>query len=268
MKFSRRSLLIGAPAGLLAAKPAGVRAGCQTNIWPADASDFENLAGVLATIKQLGFEGFETDFLNVRSQYQRAGAASERIRKTGLRFLGVHIGLKVNDPQTAIASQGLLQEVADGCKVLGAERLIVGGSSAIHPLALRAKADGLTRIAKYCKDIGVGCAYRTGDYDFQNDDAQISGLLSMTDPVVHFVLDSGGSIADFFKKNWRRIDGIHLPVEQAVEQAVEQGESDWKSLTKAIGASPWRGWLVVANDSGKGGEAGPAREALRRTFGV
>jgi sugar phosphate isomerase/epimerase len=245
---------------LLAAKPAAVRAGCQTNVWPVDAKDFESFAGVLATIKQLGFEGFETDFVNVRGQFARPGTASERIRKTGLRFLGLHVGLKAYDPQTAIASQALLEEVADGCKGLGGERLIVSGDSTVHPLALRAKADGLTRVAKYCKGIGVGCAYHSHDYDFRDGGTQINGLVSMTDPAVHFVLDAGSNIVDFFTKNWRRIDGIHLPLGQA--------ESEWEPLAKAIKGSQWRGWLIVSNESGKGGEAGEAREALRRTFGI
>ena len=258
--FSRRSILLGEPAALLAAKPAAVRAGCQTNVWPVDAKEFESLAGVLTTIKQLGFEGFETDFLNVRSQFQRPDTTFERIRKTGLRFLGLHVGLKSYDPQTAIPSEALLEQVADGCKALGAERLIVSGDSTVHPLALRAKSDALTKIAKYCKYVGIGCAYRTHDYDFQNDGAQIHGLTSGTDPFVHFVVDAGGSIADFFTTNWRRIDAIHLSLGQA--------ESDWEPMAKAIHASQWRGWLVVANDGAKGGEAGPAREALRRVFGV
>ena len=48
-----------------------------------------------------------------------------------------------DDPQTAIASIGLLQQVADGGKALDAERVIVSGDSTVHPLALRAKAEAL-----------------------------------------------------------------------------------------------------------------------------
>lgn len=258
---SRRALLLGAPASLLAAKPAPVRVGCQTNAWPGDKKDFESLVGVLSTIKQLGLEGFETDFLNVRSQFERPDTASERIRKSGLRFSGIHVGLKTYDPQTAIAPWGLLQEVADGGKALGAERLIVSGDSTVHPLALRGKGEALSRIAKHCKDLGLGCAYHSHDFDFQNDGAQFIGLAGMTDPSVHFVLDAGGKVVDFFAKNSRRVDGIHLPLGQT--------ESDWEPLSKAIKAAQWRGWLVIANENGAtGGEVGPAREAVRRVFGV
>ena len=210
--------------------------------------DFESLTGVLATLKNNSdLKASRQDFVNVRSEFRRSDQAFDRIRKTGLRFLGMlHVGLKAYDPQTAIGSQELLQQMADGGKALGAERLIVSGGSTVHPLALRAKADGLVRIAKYCKDIGLGCAYHSHDYDFQDGGTQINGLVTMTDPVVHFVLDAGENRVDFFAKNWRRIDGIHLPLGQA--------ESDWEPLAKAIAASQWRGWLVVANDSGKGGK--------------
>lgn len=261
--ISRRSLLLGAPASLLAAKPGAIRAGCQTSAWPVDPKDFDSLVGVLTTIKRLGFEGFETGFVNVRGQFAHAGAAYERIRKTGLRFSGIHIALKTYDPQTAIASSGLLEQVADGGKELGAERLIVSGGSTVHPLALRAKAEALGRIAKYCKGVGIGCAYHSQGYDYQDGGAQINSLASMTDPSVHFVVDAGANAADFLGKNWRRVDGVHLPLGQA--------ESDWDALAKAIHASQWRGWLVIAEERAPGekqGEAGPAREALRRTFGV
>ena len=259
--MSRRALVLGAPACLLGAKPAAIRPGCQTGAWPVDPMDFDSLIGVLAKIRQLGFEGFEAAFLDVRGQFAHGDAAYERIKKTGLRFSGIHIRLNTYDPQTAIPSFALLQQVADGCKALGAERLIVSGGSTVHPLALRGKAEGLTRIAKYSKGIGAGCAYHAQDYDFQDGGAQINGLVSMTDQTVHFVVEAGSNIPDFFTKNWRRIDGIHLPL--------AQGESNWEPLKKVIAASQWRGWLVIADESGRpGGEVGPAREALRRTFGV
>lgn len=256
--ISRRSLLLGAPVVLLGAKPSAIRAACQTHAWSVDPKDFESLLRVLTTIKQLGFEGFETDFFNVIAHFARGDTAYERIRKTGLRFSGIHVWLKTYDPQTAIPSEALLQQVADGCRTLGAERLIVSGNSTVHPLALRGKADGLNRIAKYCKGLGIGCAYFTHEYDFQDGGSQLNGLVGMTEPGVHFVLDAGSDVADFFAKNWRRIDGIHLPL--------GSGETHWEPLGKAIQASQWRGWLVVAGE--KPDDMGPARETLRRVFGI
>ena len=252
--------MLGAPACLLGAKPAVMRAGCQTSAWPVDPKDLESFFKALAAIKELGFEGFETDFFNVRSQFTHADGPRERIKKSGLRFSGIHVWLNAYDQQTAIPSVGLLEQVADGCKALGAERLIVSGASTFHPLALRGKADGLTRIAKYCKDIGIGCAYHPHDYDFQEGGTQINGLVGMADPGVQFEVEARAGVEEFFAKNWRRIDGIHLPL--------DQGEPDWEPLKKAIADSQWKGWLMVADERQKGGEVGPAREALRKVFGV
>jgi sugar phosphate isomerase/epimerase len=202
------------------------------------------------------------------------------LKKTGLRFFGIHVFLTAYDPQTAIASFELLQQVADGGKALGAERLIVSGGSTVHPLALRAKADALNRIAKYCKGIGLGCAYHNHQPEFQNQAVQIDGLVSQTDPLLHFLLDAGhaieggGNVAEFFAKNWRRIDGIHLRDAKAGQEVpLGQGESDYAPLAKAIQTSSWQGWLLTEEERLNGekpGEAAvrPAREAIRRVFGV
>jgi inosose dehydratase len=257
--ISRRSVVLGAPASLLGAKTSGIRVACQTNAWPVDSRDFESVIRALASIKELGFEGFEADLSHVRGQFERGSATYDRIRKTGLKFAGISIELKKYDPQTFIPSGGLLEQAADGGKALGAERLIVSGDSTVHPLALRAKADALNRITRYCKGLGIGCAYQTQDYDFQVDGMQINGLMTMSEPGLHFVLDARTSVADFFAKNWRRVDGVRLPL--------GQGESDWGPLAKAVQGSQWRGWLVIAK-AGEAGEVGAAREAVRRVFGV
>ncbi len=86
MQMSRRAFLITIPAGAAlvhaddargqSARPAaGPRIGCQTNAWPIKAGDFDQFLGVLRTLKSLGFDGFETTFRNVQSQYPNAAAA-------------------------------------------------------------------------------------------------------------------------------------------------------------------------------------------------
>ena len=278
--LSRRTLLLGAPALFAAPKNNGVRVGCHTNAWPVDPKNTESLMAVLGTIKALGFEGFETGFLNLRSQFAKPDATYDRLKKTGLRFLGIHVSLSRYDPQTFIGSAGLLQEVAEGGKALGAERLIVSGDSTVHPLALRAKADALNRIAKYCKNTGLGCAYHNHAAEFADGGAQIAGLVNQTDAGVHFLLDTGraiaagANVAAFFAKNWRRIDGIHLNDARA-EQVVPlgQGEYDFAPLAKEIQASSWRGWLVTGEERLNDEKSGDAavrqtREVIHTVFGV
>jgi len=277
--LSRRTLLLGAPALFAAPKNNGVRVGCHTNPWPVDPKNPDSLMAVLTTIKSLGFEGFETGFLNLRSQFAHPDPTYDRIKKIGLRFLGIHVSLSRYDPQTFIGSFGLLQEVAEGGKAIGAERLIVSGDSTVHPLALRAKADALNRIAKHCKNIGLGCAYHNQAAEFADGGAQIAGLVNQTDPGVHFLLDAGQAIAAgadvaaFFAKNWRRIDGMHLSDVRA-EQVVPlgQGAYDFAPLAKEMQAASWRGWLVTGEERVKD-ESGDAavrqtREVIHTIFGV
>jgi sugar phosphate isomerase/epimerase len=258
MDVSRRSLLLAAPVCLLGAKPAALRVGCQTALWAIDPKDFDGFLRVLAGVKQLGFEGFETSFVNVRPQFQSANAPYDRIRKTGLRFAGVSVALKAYDPHTFIPSLALVQQIADGAKSLGAERVVLSGESAVHPLAMRAKADALEAAAKYCKDAGIACAYHASDYDFQNGATQINALASGTKENVRFVLDAGEGVAEFLAKNSRRVDAIHL--------LTGQSEGEWEPLKKAIQTAQWRGWLIV---DGKDSDAvAPTRAAVRRLFGV
>ena len=270
---------MGTSASLPAAK-SGVRVGSQTNAWPVDPKNFESLMAVLATIKELGFDGFETGFLNLRGQFESPDATFDRLRKTGLRFFGIHVFLTRYDPQTAIGSAGLLEQVADGGKALGAERLVVSGAPTVHPLALKAKADALNRIGKYCRNIGMGCAYHNHGAEFEDGGAQMNGLLSQTDATVHFVLDAGhameagANVAGFFARNWKRIDGIHLRDAKAGQEVpLGEGDYDFAPLAKEIQASAWRGWLVTEEERLNGekpGEAAvrPARAAIRKVFGV
>ena len=278
-RLSRRALLTAAPAVLLAAKPA-IRVGAQTNAWPVDPNNFDSLITVLLEIRKLGFVGFETGYLNVRSQFENPNPAYDRIHKTGLRFLGVHIFLKTYDPQTAIAPWALIKQVADGARALEAERVILSGASTVHPVALRAKADALTRAAKYCKDLGLGLAYHNHDVEFQQQGAQIEGLLTETDPNVHFVLDAGhaieggGDVTAFFTRNWKRLDAIHLRDAKAGKEVpLGQGDNDYGPLAKAIHSTAWKGWLVTEEERLNGDKPGaeairPAREAIRKVFGA
>ena len=115
--MSRRSLVLGIPGAALGATKTHV--GAQTNAWTIDPKDLNSLLRVLAAMKRLGFEGFETSFRNVQAQFDKPQAAGDELKKTGLRFFGVHVFLLEYDPQTSIGPWDLLQRVADGGKAQG-----------------------------------------------------------------------------------------------------------------------------------------------------
>jgi inosose dehydratase len=282
LMMSRRAILLGAPVATLAAESgATVHIGCQTNAWPIEPSDPNSLLHVLDVIKQIGFEGFETGFRNLQSQFAQPAAARESLRKSGLRFFGIHIFLLSYDKQTSIAPWDLLKQVADGGAALGAQRLIVSGASTPDAAALSRKAEALNRIGKYCREKGIGFGYHNHQVEFQRDGFQIQGLLRETDPeTVHFVVDAGhaveggANIAEFFTANARRIDGMHLRDAHARQEVpLGSGDYDWRPLAAAIHAANWNGWLLAEEERLSGEKPGesaarPARGTIRRIFGV
>ena len=73
----------------------------QTNAWKFPASDFPAFLKVLGTIRELGYEGFETGFRNVEGMFgKKSKDARAEISATGLRFLGCHIFLSNYDAKT------------------------------------------------------------------------------------------------------------------------------------------------------------------------
>jgi len=277
--ISRRSLMLGVPSLTWGAAKAHV--GAQTNAWTIDGKDLNSLLGVLGTMKRLGFEGFETSFRNVQAQFDKPQHAWEELKKTGLRFFGVHVFLQQYDPQTAIAPWDLLKTVADGGKALGAERLIVSGAPTPDPAALSKKAKALNRVGRYCLEHGMKFGYHNHDAEFRENGRQIEALLRETDRALfHLVLDAGhaqeggANVAEFFTKHAYRIDGLHLRDARAGKEVpLGQGDYDWRPLAAAVARAKWDGWVLAEEErlSGeKPGEAAikPAREAIRRVFGV
>jgi inosose dehydratase len=282
LMMSRRVLLIGAPTAALAAKSgATAHVGCQTNAWPIEPKDLSSLLHVLGVMKQIGFEGFETGFRNLQDQFAQPADARAFLKKSALRFFGIHIFLLSYDKQTSIAPWDLLKQVADGGASLGAERLIVSGASTPDPAALSRKAEALNRIGKYCREKSLGFGYHNHHVEFQQNGFQIQGLLRETDPeTIHLVVDAGhaveggANIAEFFTANSRRIDGMHLRDARAGQEVpLGQGHYDWHPLATAIRAANWNGWLLAEEERLSGEKPGetaarPARETIRRVFGV
>jgi len=68
--LSRRILLLAAPTTLLSAK-SGIRVGASTDSLAVDANNLESLVAAVGQLKQLGYEGFETGYQNLREQFDR-----------------------------------------------------------------------------------------------------------------------------------------------------------------------------------------------------
>src|ERR1051326_7654083 len=94
--FSRRTFVAGFAGSLaLGAAEDGPRPrpGCQANGWDLDPNRFDLLLTAIREMKELGFEGFETNIRFVQPQLQRAAEARAALDAIGLEFIGAHTNL-------------------------------------------------------------------------------------------------------------------------------------------------------------------------------
>src|SRR5581483_1961932 len=151
-----QSLALGSAMALRARGFTHVELGTQTNAWPIKEGDLSSFFGVLDKIKAYGFQGFETGFANLQSQFQSPEEAKQRIEATKLQFFGIHIFLQHYDPNTHIAPSELYEPVARGGAGLGAERMILSGApvsndSGLDQAALSRKIEALNRAGLVAK---------------------------------------------------------------------------------------------------------------------
>jgi sugar phosphate isomerase/epimerase len=292
--ISRRTFFVALPLGVLslktmAAQRAGVKLGCQTNAWRIDPRDFSQVLTVLAKLKELGYDGFETGFRNLQPQFGNIAAARAQIEKIGLQFFGCHIFLDKYDEQTQIAPLDLVKTIADGAAAFGAHRLILSGGGLIKDgnvdgEALKRKATGLQAAARYCKTKGLKLAYHNHGPEFQNGGLEIKGLYRHTDPaLVDFLMDCGWAwragvdVPKFFARHHQRIVGLHLrdfkgDFSSDVQLPLGQGDFPLSQLVAVIKQVKWQGWALNEEErlnGDKPGEAAvaPAKAALDRVLG-
>ena len=272
----------GLPAS---AKNTGVKIGCQTNAWRIDPNDFSSVLKVLAKLKELGFDGFETGFRNLQPQFGNISQARAQIEKHGLQFFGCHIFLDKYDEKTNVAPMDLVKQVADGAATFGAQRLILSGTGLIKDgkvdtELVKRKAAGLNAAAKYCKTKGLKLAYHNHGPEFQNGGLEIEGLYQHTDPaLVDFLTDCGWAwrggmnVPEFFDRHHKRMIGLHLRDFKGDTQVpLGQGDFPLRQLATIIKKVQWQGWVLNEEERLSGEKPGesavaPARKTLKNIFG-
>jgi sugar phosphate isomerase/epimerase len=285
---SRRTFiqsLAVAPAMALRARDfTHIELGAQTNAWPIKPGDLSSFFEVLGKIKAYGFQGFETGFANLQSQFQSPEETKRRIAATKLQFFGIHIFLQRYDPNTHIAPSELYESVARGGAGLGAQRLILSGApvsndSGLDEATLSRKIEALNQAGLVAKRAGMRlAAYHNHAPEFAHNGAEINALMRGTDPaVVGFLLDAGhayeagANIPEFFSRHYQRVVGIHLRDYKDSEQVpLGSGSFPLRPLAAAIEQLDWRGWILCEEErlNGKPGDTAmrPARDTLFRVF--
>jgi inosose dehydratase len=282
---SRREVLLAA-AGLAVgrrvvrgASPMKVHLGCQTNAWPIDPREFSNVLAIIQKVKDYGYEGFETGFANVQTQFENPAPAKAKLDAMGLKFIGVHIFLNQYDPATHVAPRELYERVVTGSSKLGAERLVLSGTPPEDQAGRQRKADELNRAGAFAQKLGLKLAYHNHGPEFANHGEEIEFLMGQTDPAkVWFLMDAGhafragADIPGFLRKHKDRLFGLHIrDSKDGKETPLGTGEFPLEGLAVAIRETGWNGWLINEEEriGGKPGDEAvkPARDALFHIFG-
>lgn len=286
--LTRRTFLAGIPLSIFSlntiAKPVSVKLGCQTNAWRINPANFSDLLNVLAKLKELGFDGFETGFRNLQPQFGNILQARAQLEKHGLQFFGCHIFLDKYDEKTNVAPMDVVTKIVDGAAAFGAQRLILSGTglikdNKIDTETVKRKSDGINAAAKYCKSKGIKFAYHNHGPEFQNNGLEIESLYKLTDPsLVDFLTDCGWAmrggmnVPEFFSRHHKRIIGLHLRDFKGDTQVpLGQGDFPLQQLAAVIKKVKWQGWALNEEERLSGEKPGesavaPARAALKAVF--
>jgi inosose dehydratase len=262
--------------------PPGIHFGVQLNAFPIDPNHFQTLLDVLAQIKQVGYQGFETSFRNLRPQFAHPAPARHSIEQTGLTFFGIHIFLPTfqqYDPDTRVAAPSLYQPVAHGGAALGAKHLILSGAPCESRDQLQHKIEGLNTAGRYARSAGLGLAYHNHWWEFRSKIGEIEALYTQTDPeYVHFVLDAGhayhggANVPAFIRAHSKRIVGFHLR-DFKDNEYVELGTGTFPlhEVAATIIQIGWKGWVENEEERADHSQTGlkviaPAYKAMKEAF--
>ena len=259
----------------------GIRLGAQTNAWHIDPARFDTFLGVLDQVKQVGYAGFETGFLNLRPYFNSPEPARSSIASSGLTFFGIHIFLPPErwDPATHLPPASLYQEVAHGGVALGAQRLIFSGAPANTTDDLKRKIAGLNTAGAFSKSAGLPLAYHNHWWEFQSKIGEIKALYAETDPaLVSFLLDAGhayrggADVPAFLRQHHQRIVAPHLRDFQNGQQVpLGSGTFPLAEVAATLTHLKWRGWVLNEEEREDGSKLGlkvmeSSFQALQKAF--
>jgi sugar phosphate isomerase/epimerase len=253
--------------------------GCQTNAWQFDAGNFAALIERVAILKRLGFEAFECNIRFVQDQFPNPKEARARIRQTGVRFYGTHIGIKFGLEQ--------LESWVKGAASLGAEKFVLSGQNSLlkeddtlDQAALREKVATLNQLSKSCQAAGLRLVYHNHRPEFQVNASEMEELLRQTDMSV--LLDVGhaylakADVPAFVARHHQRIDAMHLrDIRGKAQVPMGQGDFDFGALAAVIRKTAWPGWLTLEEESLKSTDDAyvesvlkSGRQLIRKFFNV
>jgi sugar phosphate isomerase/epimerase len=285
----RRTFLAGI-AATAAAHAAGApppRPGCQANAWNLDPARFDLLLTALGEMKELEFQGFETNIRFVQPQLDRATEARARLDAIGLEFVGAHTNLPEYEKAGPESAAAAVAKLAGEARQFGAHALVLSHAGLsptgeFSAAALEAKVRALDLAGRRAMDAGLVLAYHNHQPEFRNQAAEASALAGHTDPkLVSLMFDIGHAwlaypdAVAFFEAHHARVFGLHVrDFHNRVSVPLGEGEFPLRQLADAIRRTGWHGWLIDEeerpNDPDKPGKraTGPSRRTMKAIFGV
>ena len=263
MLLTRRAFVgsLGVAASLRAAGNTHVRAGCLVT-----ADSFDALLGSLKEMLALGYTGYSTTLRMMQTQSGRMEEVRAQLSEIGLDLIGVRATLpKYAELGSDRALEDLARE-AMAARQFGARTLMLhstglAADGKFKPQDIDTKAKFFDLCAKRCKETGVIFVYRTQEAEFQNDAAEITGLLERTDKnITYFDLDLAKAVRvypeaiAFFRDHPNRTFAMEAGF----------GEASFKAhdLAAAVKHTKWISWLI---DSAPGAES---RGVMKKAFSV
>ena len=230
-----------------------VHFGVQLNAFPIDPKNFQTFLDALGLVKSIGYDGFESGFRFVNSQFANPVPARRQIEATGLTFFGVHIFLNTPDydPATGISPVALYEQVGRGGAALGAHHLVLSGAPAADADMLKRKIEALNRAGAFAKSVGLRVAYHNHWPEFESKLGEIEALYTQTDPaLVSFVLDAGhayrggANVPQFIRAHQRRIVAFHLrDYKNGKLVTLGTGTFPLQQVADTIKQIGWKGWV-------------------------
>ena len=290
MPTLRRRTFLACAAAMATAHAADApapRPGCQANAWNLDPARFDLLLTALREMKELEFQGFETNIRFLQPQLDRAAEARARLEAFGLEFIAAHTSLPEYVKAGPEGAAAAVAKLAGEAKQFGAHALVVSHAG-LSPTgefseqALAAKVRALDLAGRRAADAGLVLAYHNHQPEFRNGAAEASALVRRTDPkLVSLMFDIGHAwlaypdAVAFFEAHHARVYGLHVrDFHNRVSVPLGEGEFPLGKLADVIRKTGWHGWLIDEeerpDEPDKPGKhaTGPSRRTMKTVFGV
>ncbi len=262
--------------------------GAQTNAWGVPIKNYDQLLRILENLVQLGYQGFETNFLALESHAGEAARCRRDFESRKIRFVAPHCPFtKLYDKATINEELEKIRRIARYSAEMGASFLILSFDPIPHQNRkldvdrVRTKGEALNKVGRICNELGLKFCYHNEDQEFQDEPSEMSFLLSETDSkLVWLNYDVGNAYGfgpdagTFSAQHFRRIIIYHIkdvvPDSKGnlIPTDLGAGKIDLKAVVAPLLDSNWEGWLVVereAPESQYGAPVGRPEEEIRQS---